>query len=236
MGLGPNAGFWRSSQLVPQIIAAVDRLGNAFNTEQVVRMVSRGESYSRAGLHGLAQLYDKWPDHARGLNLPQAFLAAGVNTIAWYCAARERYPELSSFNLWAAFAARRLPVTRFGDVELAEDDGLSERLWSKWPNRGDSALLDNLVWLSDSGELHPSIPLPRATRCSLTNRNAITWRLRVDVRFLRISVVRCVFFVRQQFSKRPPAQASDRVLTPEDMMSRSKESGGFCCQAPPDPA
>ena len=164
VGLGPNTGFWRSSQLIPQIISAVRRLGNTFNTGQVVRMVSRGESYSRAGFHGLAQLYDHWPDHARELNLPLAFRAAGVDTVAWYCAAREQYPELSSFDLWSAFAARRLPITRFGDVELAADDGLSDRLWSKWPNRGDSVLLDNLVWISE----FPGTG--RATRCKLKNR------------------------------------------------------------------
>ena len=150
IGVGPNAPLWRSSELVPQLVAVVDRMGDAFTTEQVVRMVARADSWSRAAVSGLARLYDRWPEHARSLGLPDAFSSADVDGVAWYCAAREHYPQLSSLSLWSAFAARELPITRFGNVELSSDDELSDRLWSKWPNRGDSVLLDNLVWLGGS--------------------------------------------------------------------------------------
>lgn len=147
IGLGPNSPLWLSSELVPQLLAVVDRMGDAFSSEQVVRMVARGESYSRAALYGLTRLYDRWPEHARSLRLPEAFQAAGVDAVAWYCSAREYYPELSSSNLWTGFAGGELTVTRFGDVELAADADLPHRLWGKWPTRGDSVLLDNLILL-----------------------------------------------------------------------------------------
>jgi hypothetical protein len=147
IGLGPNSPLWLSSELVPQLLTVVDRMGDVFSTEQVVRMVARGHSYSRAALYGLTRLYDRWPEHAHSLRLPQAFQAAGVDAVAWYCSAREHYPELSSFSLWSAFAAGELPTTRFGNCELVADADVPHRLWSKWPNRGDSVLLDNLISL-----------------------------------------------------------------------------------------
>ncbi len=151
VGLGPNAGLWQMSQYIRPLVIAVDRLGDSFTTEQVVRMVQRGESYSRAGLYGLAQLYDRWPEHTRSLGLPDVFRKGDMQHLEWYCLAREHYPEISSFNLWAAFADGRLPVTRFGDLDIASE-GLSIRLYRSWPNRGDSTLLDNLIWVGDPNE------------------------------------------------------------------------------------
>jgi hypothetical protein len=147
VGFGPNAGYWKSAQLVPQLVAAVKQLGNLFSLKQVLRMVCRGEAYSRAGLYGLATLYDRWPDHARKLEIPAAFNAAELEDVSWYCSVREHYPELDSIRLWAALADRKLPRTHFGNLDLMDDEDLPHRLYTKWPIRGDSVLLDNLVWV-----------------------------------------------------------------------------------------
>lgn len=149
IGLGPHAGYWQSAQYIRPLMLTVERLGDSFTIDQVVRMVHRGDSYSRAGLAGLAQFYDKWPEHARRMALPATFKAAGSAELEWYCSARERYPEFSSIDLWMEFAGRRLPETHFGNVELSSDEELSDRLWGKWPTRGDSVLLDNLKWVGE---------------------------------------------------------------------------------------
>ena len=154
IGLGRRPWMWESMNFVPQLHAVVDRLGNTMTREQLLRLAARGSrlaargnTYSRAGFQGLVRLYDSWPDHARSLDLRTAFSEADVEGLGWYCAAREHYPDLNGMQLWNAFGRKELPITRFGDVDLLQDGELSERLWSKWPNRGDSVLLDNLVWL-----------------------------------------------------------------------------------------
>lgn len=143
-GLGPHAGFWQTSQYARPLMITVRRLGDLLTAEQVVRMVRRGETYSRAGLHGLSQLYDSWPEHAGSLGLPELFKGIGAIEMEWYTLAREHYHDLDGFQLMSAFAAGKLPKRRFGRAALAEDEELGTRLWSSWPNRGDSALLDNL--------------------------------------------------------------------------------------------
>src|SRR3954470_15802376 len=92
---------------------------------QLLRLVARGDTYSRAGFQGLVRLYDRGPEHARSLGLRAAFSEAGVEDVAWYCAAREHYPELDGMGLWSALCRKELPVTRFGDVDLRQDDELS---------------------------------------------------------------------------------------------------------------
>lgn len=143
-GLGPHAGFWQTSQYARPLMITVRRLGDLLTAEQVVRMVRRGETYCRAGLHGLSQLYDSWPEHAGSLGLPELFKGIGAIEMEWYTLAREHYHDLDGFQLMSAFAAGKLSKRRFGRAALAEDEDLGTRLWSSWPNRGDSALLDNL--------------------------------------------------------------------------------------------
>ncbi|WP_178130377.1 DUF4365 domain-containing protein [Reyranella sp. CPCC 100927] len=147
IGLGPNVGFWRTQELIPSIQTIVDRLGNSLTQDQVLRLVSRGETYSRAGLQGLSRLYDRWPAHARELKLPVAFRSINLEPVAWYCDFRQRYSDLSSLDLWIALGKRSLPDTQFGPLMVANDPDVADRIFSKWPNRGDSIFLDCLVWV-----------------------------------------------------------------------------------------
>ncbi len=153
IGLGPQPWMWETMNFVPQLHAVVDRFGKTMTRDQLLRLVARSDTYSRAGFQALVRLYDRWPEYARSLGLRAAFSEAGVEDLAWYCAAREHYPELDGMGLWNAFGRKELPVTRFGEVNLLQDDELSARLWSKWPTRGDSVLLDNLVWLGTPPDL-----------------------------------------------------------------------------------
>lgn len=45
------------------------------------------------------------------------------------------------------FEAGKLPVAHFGNLQLLHDDDLAYRLFSKYPTRGNSVLLDNLRWV-----------------------------------------------------------------------------------------
>ncbi|TPI76237.1 DUF4365 domain-containing protein [Mesorhizobium sp. B2-8-9] len=146
VGLGPNPGLWQTSQLIPQIVATVERLGDMFSQDQILRLVLRHDSYSRAGLEGLATFYDRWPEQARALNLPSAFRDADVEEVAWYCSAREHYADLSGYQLVMRFSDGKLPQTRFGKLQLRNDDDVSYRVFTKFPTRGSSILLDNLMW------------------------------------------------------------------------------------------
>ncbi|MFI0844669.1 DUF4365 domain-containing protein [Mesorhizobium sp. IMUNJ 23232] len=146
VGLGSNPGLWQTSQVIPQIVATVERLGDMFSQEQVLRLVLRYDSYSRAGLEGLATFYDRWPEKARAMDLPSAFRDADVEEVAWYCSAREHYADLSGYQLVMRFSDGKLPQTRFGKLQLRDDDDVSYRLLTKYPTRGNSILLDNLMW------------------------------------------------------------------------------------------
>ncbi len=145
MGLSPHGGFWRAQQLVPQLLALVDRIGNTMSEGQVVRLVARGEAYSRAALYGLSRLYEKWPDHARSLGLSKAFRSVGIEDVAWYCDMREHFPQYTSYDLWEIIGNRKLPTTQFGRLMLSNDEESCEEILLKWPNRGDSVFLDHLV-------------------------------------------------------------------------------------------
>lgn len=146
VGLGPNAGLFQTSQLIPQIVATVERLGDIFSRDQILRLVLRDDSYSRAGLEGLATFYDCWPEQAKAMDLPSAFRDAGVEHVAWYCSAREHYASLSGDQLVMDLCGGMLTQTRFGKLQLIDDDDVSYRLISKYPTRGSSVLLDNLIW------------------------------------------------------------------------------------------
>lgn len=146
VGLGSNPGLWQTSQLIPQIVATVERLGDMFSKDQILRLVLRHDTYSRAGLEGLATLYDRWPAQARAKDLPSAFRDADVEEVAWYCSAREHYADLSGYQLVMHFSGGELSQTRFGKLQLQDDDDVSYRLLTKYPTRGSSVLLDNLIW------------------------------------------------------------------------------------------
>ena len=142
--LGPNPAFWRAQQYLPILLAVIEKAGDTLTREQVVRIVQRGEVHSRTGINALSTLYDDWSEHAASLGLPAAFTEAGLDAAAWYAAMRERFPGKKMFGLFLL----ELPD---GDLvhegaALRIDADLREYLMMKWPNRGDSMLLDCLFW------------------------------------------------------------------------------------------
>lgn len=142
--LGPHAPYWQAQQMLPILFAVIDTAGDTLTTEQMLRIVRRGEAHSRVGIDALSRLYDKRAEHAATLGLPKALMDAGLDASAWYVAMRERYPGKSQFGLF---------LTSLPDSELEHngavlriDQELRDHLYAKWPNRGDSALLDCLFW------------------------------------------------------------------------------------------
>lgn len=142
-GFGPGVPFWKAQEMLPILLALIETGGDAITRDQIVRLVARGDTYSRVGLAGLAQLYDRWPDHAAGLGLPAAFDQIGLDAVAWYAAMRERFPGNIPFGMCAGNL--KDADLRHGGLELRLDEDLRYYLMSKWPNRGDSVLLDCLT-------------------------------------------------------------------------------------------
>lgn len=143
-GTGPNILYWQAQQHLPILLALVRTAGDALRKDDVVHLVQRGEVYSRVGLNALAVLYDEWPEHAASLALPVAFAQLKLESVAWYAAMRERFPGKRNFAMFMVGQPD-------GDFEyvgatLRLDQDLRDYLVSKWPNRGDSVLLDCLFW------------------------------------------------------------------------------------------
>lgn len=108
-------------------------------------MTQRGEAYSRAGLYGLTVLYDDWPDTVAKYQLGDYFDQQEVFDVAWYCRFREFHRGKSSADLWGATLSgfQTKFATGFGELEITDDK--LDYVYSKWPNRGDSAFLDCLT-------------------------------------------------------------------------------------------
>lgn len=143
-GFGPHAPYWQAQQMLPMLFAVIDTAGDTLTAGQLVRIVQRGEAHSRVGIDALSGLYDTRPEHAASLRLPRAFGAAWLDAPAWYAAMRERYPGKTDFGLFLS----SLPDSELehqGAV-LRIDQELRDYLIAKWPNRGNSVLLDALVW------------------------------------------------------------------------------------------
>lgn len=119
------------------LYAICRHFGQNFSADQIWRMVTREESTSRTGLNALGILYDEYYDHIAGLNLVQLFFKHPDKRIAFYCHLRESRPNAQFFDcIHSGFEVQ------FAD--LAIHPSLKEDLLSKWPNRGDSVLLDYL--------------------------------------------------------------------------------------------
>lgn len=141
---GPHAPYWQAQLMLPMLFAVIDTGGDTLTAEQLVRIVQRGETHSRVGINALSRLYDTWPEHAASLGLPLAFGASGLEAPAWYAAMRERHPGKTDFGLF--LANQPDSELEYRGVVLRIDQELRDYLIFKWPNRGDSALLDALVW------------------------------------------------------------------------------------------
>jgi hypothetical protein len=130
------------NQASSTLYAICRHFGQNFSADQIWRMVTRDESTSRAGLNALGILYDEAYDHIAGLNLVQLFLTHPDKRIAFYCHLRELRPRVQFLDcIHSGFDVQ------FAD--LAIYPSLKEDLLSKWPNRGDSVLLDYLYFTRD---------------------------------------------------------------------------------------
>lgn len=140
---GSNIMHWQAQHYLPIILALVRTAGDALEAEDIVHLVKRGLSHSRVGIQALGALYDAWPDHALALGLPQAFAKAQLAPAAWYAAMRERFPGRHPFGMFIANQPED-DLTHDG-VTLRLDPGVRNYLRAKWPNRGDSVMLDCLT-------------------------------------------------------------------------------------------
>ncbi len=139
-------GTQRGNEVSQQIFSLVRKYGNHMGLESVDLMVRRDESYSRTGLSGLGILYDEFSKHAKSLGLVRYFESKELLGVAFYCALREKFPELGDMS-----ACMKSLEFRYGGfkVDCEEVD-----LLCKYPNRGPSIVLDYLVY--EGGESTPN--------------------------------------------------------------------------------
>lgn len=134
---------WRESSAVLSTVC--QRFRHSLSKETIIRMVARGSTYSRAGIGGLQNLYDSWGDSVREMRLSEFFLSCSVWPVAWYCAFRERHPEWKSRH--GFIDVEDLVFSFQIEIEggmLGLDSELADYISGKFPNRGDSVLLDCL--------------------------------------------------------------------------------------------
>jgi len=134
MGRGQMRAVWEYHQdLIPLMLAICRTFATQFSRADVVLMVVRGDSFSRAALYGLGALYDAAPGHMRSLLLPEAFNESGQLWLAFYCQLRQRYPEVRSIDL----AMGSLPLEAPGG-RVERGEGFD----NAYANRGEAALFD----------------------------------------------------------------------------------------------
>lgn len=130
------------NQASSTLYAICRHFGRTFSADQIWRMVTRDDSMSRTGLNALGILYDEAYDHIADLKLVELFLTHPDKRIAYYCHLRELRPKAQFFDcLHSGFDVQF--------ANLAIHPRLKEDLLSKWPNRGDSVLLDYLYLIDE---------------------------------------------------------------------------------------
>jgi hypothetical protein len=148
---GPNVFYRHAQQYIPILLALVKTAGDALTRDDVLHLVQRGEVYSRVGIDALSVLYDEWPEHAASLGLPEAFGTAGLDPAAWYAAMRECFPGQRNFGMFLADQPEGDLVHDGATLRIDQD--LRDHLKAKWPNRGESVLLDCLFWPARPGAM-----------------------------------------------------------------------------------
>lgn len=118
------------------------QFGDSFSTKNIKKMILRGKSYSRTGITALSILYEYFPNHTKSLNLPQQFDGVSDNNliVAYYCELKERYLGKSLSSILLDRNAD-FKIGRFDIQNVDRGD-----LYLKWPNRGDSILLDYVYY------------------------------------------------------------------------------------------
>ncbi len=131
---GQIRGAWEfHAEMIPMLMAICKTFPTQFSKEDVLRLVLRADSYSRAALHGLGAMYDIAPAHMATLMLPATFEVRELYELAFYCRLRELHPGVSALNL--AYGVRPLEAPG-GRVRTGG------RFETTYPNRGDSTFLD----------------------------------------------------------------------------------------------
>lgn len=114
------------------------RFGNELTSDQIVKMIVRGEYYSAAGFDGLIGLYDSFADHAASLSLASKFDELELYELSWYCRFREEHSSLMSIELWGAIRSVKTDFdTGMGCLFIPEE--LKEDFYYDWPNKSDMA-------------------------------------------------------------------------------------------------
>jgi len=135
-----GANLWAThegNQASSTLYAICRHFGRSFTAEQILRMATRGDSCSRTGVNALGILYDCYFEHTAALGLVSLFLTHADARVAFYCNLRESCPGKEFIEcLSGAYG------TQFGGLLL--DPTLKMDWMQKWPNRGDSVLLDYL--------------------------------------------------------------------------------------------
>ena len=144
IGLGPNVGTWRVSEYLPMLLGIAEKLGKDLTTEQIVRIVVRGDTFSSTALYALSKLYDMHFSSMISRNISKVFLEMGMFELYWYCCFREQHGERNSLQIWNDVKERRLGAVEFGPVRLRSGEQFLDYIWRKWPNRGDSVFLECL--------------------------------------------------------------------------------------------
>lgn len=125
------------NQAASTLFAICHHYAERFSADQVVRMITRGESISRIGLNALGILYDSAYEHIKGMELQVLFLAHPDKRVAFYCHLRELHPTVPGFNCLLLSVG-----VHFAGLTITPE--LHDDLLGKWPNRGDSVILDYL--------------------------------------------------------------------------------------------
>lgn len=133
-------GTFHGNSKANMLYSLCRKYGENFSAKHIESMVSRGVTYSRVGIIALGILYDEYPQHVKSLNLHNTFEMHEDIRISYYCALRERYLNEKSLNLWC----KKDLDYKIGNLDIPINQ--REELFLKWPNRGDSTILDFLVY------------------------------------------------------------------------------------------
>jgi hypothetical protein len=124
-------GTHEGELVTKQIYDIIRHAGKIVTKETAIKLVMRGDTFSRVGINALGILYDEHFHHALSLQLPIAFETLAPDA-SFYCAFREAYQESHLF-----------PPKEFrhaGLKYIEPDDAMS-----KYANRGPSAILECLT-------------------------------------------------------------------------------------------
>jgi len=137
--LGNN--LWATDQgnkVSQQLFNFIRKHGDRLTSDHIAQILIRGETYSRTGIIALGILYENFQEHVLSLNLTEKFKDFIDPRVHYYCTIRERYLDLKSPG-WLFEADLR--------VGKLQPDFTGVSIFDKWANRGDSMVLDYIVFV-----------------------------------------------------------------------------------------